>query len=58
VVALIVLLVLVALLVCGLERSHRRRSYPRVPTAGRSDVQDRDSERVRAELRLAGEDRN
>jgi hypothetical protein len=47
--ALIVLLIIIGLVVYGLERNHRRSS-PSGRLAGSSDVQDRDAERVLAEL--------
>lgn len=50
----LIALALLALLACGLERN-RRRSFPWPPLAGSSDVQDRDAERVRAELRSAAD---
>ncbi|WP_020389045.1 hypothetical protein [Kribbella catacumbae] len=50
----VILLVLV-LLVVGLEWNRRRQPYPRETRAGRTGVQDRDLERVRAELRAAAD---
>lgn len=50
------LLVLVmVLLVVGLEWNRRRQPYPRETRAGRTGVQDRDLERVRAELTAAAD---
>jgi hypothetical protein len=51
-VALIVLLIIIGLVVYGLERN-RRRGGLSGRLAGSSDVQDRDAERVLAELRVA-----
>jgi hypothetical protein len=46
---LIVLLIIIGLVVYGLERNHRRGGLSG-RLAGSSDVQDRDAERVLAEL--------
>lgn len=52
----VILLVLVmVLLVVGLEWNRRRQPYPRETRAGRTGVQDRDLERVHAELRAAAD---
>ena len=48
-VTLIVLLIIIGLVVYGLERNHRRGGLSD-RLAGSSDVQDRDAERVLAEL--------
>jgi len=48
-VTLIVLLIIIGLVVYGLERNHRRGGLSG-RLAGSSDVQDRDAERVLAEL--------
>jgi hypothetical protein len=48
-------LILLALIAWGLERNHLRQPYPRPLLNGCSDVHDRDSERVRAELRAAAD---
>ena len=48
-VALIFLLIIIGLVVYGLERNHRRGGLSG-RLAGSSDVQDRDAERVLAEL--------
>ena len=51
----LVVVVLVALLACGLERQHRRRPYPRSRMSGGTHVEDRDTQRVVADLRaIAG----
>jgi len=50
--ALIALLIIVGLVVYGLERNHRCGGVSGRLT-GSSDVQDRDAERVLAELRAA-----
>ena len=47
--ALIIFLIIIGLVVYGLERNHRRRGLSG-RLAGSSDVQDRDAERVLAEL--------
>ena len=47
--ALIVLLIIIGLVVYGLERNHRRAGLSG-RLAGSSNVQDRDAERVQAEL--------
>ncbi|WP_185442529.1 hypothetical protein [Kribbella qitaiheensis] len=49
------LILLAALVVAGLERNRRRQPYPRPRTAGGSRIQDRDLERVVAEIRAAAE---
>lgn len=49
----VVALALIAFVVYGLERTHRRRPHPRRSPPGAVDVPDRDAERVRAELRAA-----
>ena len=50
------LILLVVLIALGLERNRRRQPYPRPRNPkGSSDVQDRDLERVAAELRAAAE---
>jgi len=46
--ALIVVLILIALVVWGLDRNHRRQSPPRL--GGGGDVENRDAVRVSAEL--------
>ncbi|MHA6764318.1 hypothetical protein [Streptacidiphilus sp. PAMC 29251] len=43
-------LVLIVLLGYALERNHRRQPGPRPPLAGSSDLPDRDTQRVLAEL--------
>jgi hypothetical protein len=43
-------LILLALLAYALERNHRRQPGPRQPLAGSSDITDRDTQRVLAEL--------
>jgi hypothetical protein len=50
--ALFVLIVL-ALVGYGLERNHSRQSAPHSRLAGSTDIQDRDLERVDADLRVA-----
>ncbi|WP_198676095.1 hypothetical protein [Kribbella monticola] len=45
------LIVIAAIVVAALERNRRRQPHPRPRTSGSSDVQDRDAERVLAELR-------
>jgi hypothetical protein len=50
--ALFVLVVL-ALVGYGLERNHARQSAPHSRLAGSTDIQDRDLERVDADLRAA-----
>lgn len=53
----VILIVMAVLLIAGLEWNRRRQPYPRLPRAtGRTGVQDRDLERVLAELH-AVEDR-
>lgn len=52
---MITLAVLAALVVWALERNRRRQPYPRSSRAGSTDVQDRDLERVLADLRAAAE---
>ncbi|GAA0943175.1 hypothetical protein GCM10009554_36290 [Kribbella koreensis] len=50
-----VMLFVIVALAAGLEWSRRRQAGPQEAGAGRSGVQDRDLERLRAELRvLAG----
>lgn len=49
------LILLVALIALGLERNRRRQPYPRPRSAGSSDLQDRDLQRVQAEVRAAAE---
>ncbi|MEU6183721.1 hypothetical protein [Streptomyces coeruleorubidus] len=51
----IIALILLATTACGLERNHRRQPYPRPSLNGSTDVHDRDTERVRAELRAAAD---
>lgn len=51
--SLLPLVVLLAGVVWALERNHRRQPTPRPSHHGSADVQDRDAERVRAELRAA-----
>ncbi|MER5183501.1 hypothetical protein ABT009_35015 [Streptomyces sp. NPDC002896] len=51
----LIALALLALLVCGLERSHRRRPHPRPRLHGSADIEDRDAARVRDELRAAAD---
>lgn len=51
----IITLLLLATTVCGLERNHRRRPYPRPSLNGSTDAHDRDAARVRAELRAAAD---
>jgi hypothetical protein len=48
-------LLLLVILICALERAHRRRTGPWPPLAGSSDVTDRDAERLRSDLRTAPE---
>ncbi|MFC1407968.1 hypothetical protein ACEZCY_01595 [Streptacidiphilus sp. N1-12] len=43
-------LVLLFVLAYALERNHRRQSGPRPPQTGSSDLPDRDTQRVLAEL--------
>jgi hypothetical protein len=50
------LVVIAVLLIAGLEWNRRRQVYPGQQRAGRTGVQDRDLERVLAELHAA-EDR-
>ena len=52
----LVLVLILVLLVVGLEGNRRRQPYPRQTRAGLTGVQDRDQERVQAEL-LAAADR-
>jgi hypothetical protein len=47
------LIALAALVAYGLERNHSRQTQPRSGMAGSTDVQDRDTERVQADLRAA-----
>lgn len=47
------LILVSALVVAGLERNRRRQPYPRPRLVGGSNIQDRDLERVVAELRAA-----
>ncbi|MEU4390374.1 hypothetical protein [Kribbella sp. NPDC023855] len=51
-----VMVIVLVLLVVGLEVNRRRQPYPRETRAGLTGVQDRDLERVQAEL-LAAADR-
>ncbi|TDU89249.1 hypothetical protein EV138_2811 [Kribbella voronezhensis] len=44
------LILISAIVVAALERNRRRQPHPRPRTSGSSDVQDRDTERVIAEL--------
>jgi hypothetical protein len=53
--ASLIALALLALLVCGLEPSHRRRPHPRPRLYGGADSEDRDAVRVRDELRAAAD---
>ena len=53
----IVLIALAALLVYGLDRNHHRQTEPRPRLAGRTDIVDRDLDRVVAELRTAPPER-
>lgn len=55
VLAAVVVLVLLALVAYGLERNHRREPYPRSRMMGGTPVQDRDVERIRAELRVVAD---
>jgi hypothetical protein len=41
------------LIIWGLERNHRRQPGPRPPLAGSTNVRDRDTERLHADLRCA-----
>ncbi|MEZ0095499.1 hypothetical protein ABH925_006698 [Streptacidiphilus sp. EB129] len=53
----LIALVLIGLLALALERNHRRQPPgPRSPLAGSSDIPDRDTQRVRAELAYPAED--
>jgi hypothetical protein len=47
-------LILAGLLGWGLERNHRRQSWPSTPGIARNDVPDRDLERAVADLRALG----
>jgi len=49
------LIIVVVLVVGALEWNRRRQPYPWIPRAGRTGIQDRDLERVLAELRAAAE---
>jgi hypothetical protein len=49
--AIIIFLFIIALLAYGLERNRRHQAQPRSRLAGSSDIVDRDSERIRGELR-------
>jgi hypothetical protein len=49
----LVLITLVALVVYGLERNHSRQSRSQSGMAGSTDAQDRDAERVQADLHAA-----
>ncbi len=49
--AFIVTFIVIALLAYGLERNRRHQAQPRSRLAGSSDIVDRDSERINAELR-------
>jgi hypothetical protein len=49
--AIIIFLIIIALLAYGLERNRRHQAQPRSRLAGSSDIIDRDSERIRCELR-------
>lgn len=51
----VVVLVLLALVAYGLERNHRREPYPRSRMMGGAPVEDRDVERIRAELRAVAD---
>ncbi|MBA2946054.1 hypothetical protein [Streptomyces himalayensis] len=53
--ASLIALALLALLVCGLEPSHRRRPHPRPRLYGSADGEDRDAVRVRDEIRTAAD---
>ncbi|MBA4860766.1 hypothetical protein H1V43_05105 [Streptomyces sp. PSKA54] len=53
--ASLIALALLALLVCGLEPSHRRRPHPRPRLYGSADSEDRDAVRVRDEIRAAAD---
>jgi hypothetical protein len=46
----LLLIALVALVAYGLERNHSRQRQPLSGMAGSTDAQDRDTERVRADL--------
>jgi hypothetical protein len=50
----IALLILAALLGWGLERNHRRQTWPSTSGIARNGVPDRDVERVIADLRALG----
>jgi len=47
------LIALAALVAYGLERNHSRQRQPLSEMAGSTDAQDRDAERVQADLRAA-----
>lgn len=49
--AIIITVILIALIAYGLERNRRRQAAPRSLLAGSSDIVDRDSERLFADLR-------
>jgi hypothetical protein len=53
--SLILLILLIVLLIAALERNRRRQLYPRDPYAGSRAGQDRDVERVAADLRAAAD---
>lgn len=49
--AIIITIIVIALIAYGLERNRRHQAQPRSRLAGSSDVTDRDSERLFADLR-------
>ena len=49
----LILIALAALVAYGLERNHSRQPQLRSGMAGSTDVQDRDTERIQADLRTA-----
>lgn len=51
----VLLIVIVALVVLGLEWNRRRQAGPQERSAGWTGVPDRDLERVRAELRVVAD---
>jgi len=51
---MIALLILAALIGWGLERNHRRQSWPSTPGIAQNGVPDRDLERMVADLRALG----